>query len=69
MWFVGGVKGRIFEKDEGVVDWCGPRSIWEEEFFGEVSGWVRKGSDLKSTHHYDSREDLSGGGTLGSHDY
>ena len=32
--------GRIFEAVKEVVDWCGPRSLWEEEVLGEVSGWL-----------------------------
>ena len=36
----GGGKGRIFEAIEEGVEWCGPRSIWEEEVLGEVSVWV-----------------------------
>ena len=42
--------------EEG-VDWCGTRILWEEEVLREVSGWERKGSDLESTHHHDSREE------------
>ena len=41
-----GGKGGIFEVIEEGVDWCGPRIIWEEEFHGEVLGWVWELSDL-----------------------
>ena len=37
------------------VDWCGPRSLWEEEVIGDFSGWVKKGSGIKSAHLRDSR--------------
>ena len=57
---IGGLEeGSIFDKDQEVVHWCVPRSIWEEEVLGEVSVWVRKVSDLRSTKNSDSREEPS----------
>ena len=35
-------QGRVFEKDEEGVEWCGSRNIGEEEVIGEVSGLARK---------------------------
>ena len=38
----GGGNGRYFDKDKEVVYWCGARNLWQEEFLGDVSVWVRK---------------------------
>ena len=34
----GGSKGRILEAIKEGLEWCGTRSLWEEEVIGKVSG-------------------------------
>ena len=58
----------MFDKDEGVFDWCGARNLREEEVIGEVSVWVQKESVLESNHHCDSIEYPGGKGTRGCHE-